>query len=101
MKYTTKGEIKVHCITFGEPAGLRGPSQAAVEIVVEDTGCGIPPAKLQTIFKEFEQVEYSSDSADVHSGAGTGLGKCFIFNLKILPSLTMLRPRTRGRCPNR
>lgn len=77
VKYTNQGQIKVHCEIFGEPVGLRSHSQIAVEIVVQDTGCGIPPAKLQTIFKEFEQVEYSSNSTEVDSGNGTGLGVIF------------------------
>lgn len=29
----------------------------AVNIVVSDTGCGIPPDKLESMLREFEQVE--------------------------------------------
>lgn len=55
---------------FDEPDGLRAEGHVAIEIVVSDTGCGIPPEKLESIFREFEQV----DSA--HHGPGTrqGLG---------------------------
>ncbi|KAJ7081401.1 hypothetical protein B0H15DRAFT_913009 [Mycena belliarum] len=72
LKYTTSGTITVGCTTFGEPEGLRGPRQTAVEIVVADTGCGIAPERLGTIFREFEQVE-SLEPRGV-SGGGVGLG---------------------------
>ncbi|KAJ7645612.1 phytochrome-like protein [Mycena polygramma] len=72
LKYTAKGCITVGCTTFGEPEGLRGPRQTAVEIVVADTGCGIHPERLGSIFREFEQVE--SLEPKTNSGGGVGLG---------------------------
>ncbi|KAF7365436.1 ATP-binding cassette transporter [Mycena venus] len=72
LKYTAQGSITVGCTTFGEPEGLRGPRQTAVEIVVADTGCGIAPERLGTIFREFEQVE--SMEPRTSSGGGVGLG---------------------------
>lgn len=70
MKYTMNGSITVSCATFGEPEGLRGPAQTAVEIVVADSGCGIPPDKLENIFREFEQVESSGPKNSSDSGVG-------------------------------
>jgi signal transduction histidine kinase len=70
VKYTSRGSITVRCSTFGEPEGLRGPTQTAVEIIVGDTGCGIPPDKLEHIFREFEQVESSEPKASGESGVG-------------------------------
>ncbi len=57
VKYTAQGSISVRCKAFEEPTGLRDTGDLAVEIVVADTGCGIPNDKLESIFREFEQVE--------------------------------------------
>ncbi|KAJ3717004.1 hypothetical protein C8R42DRAFT_724646 [Lentinula raphanica] len=69
VKYTMKGKIAVRCIPFGEPEGLRGPSSTAMEIVVADTGCGIPPVKLESIFREINQVESFEPKNSVEPGA--------------------------------
>ncbi|KAJ3753797.1 hypothetical protein EV360DRAFT_96883 [Lentinula raphanica] len=73
LKYTIEGKIAVRCIPFGEPEGLRGPSSTAMEIVVADTGCGIPPLKLESIFREIEQVESSEPKTNAEPGVGLGL----------------------------
>ena len=71
VKYTREGGIKVTCQVFKEPQGLRDDRQVAIEIIVADTGCGIDSSKLESIFREFEQVETSSPSAnDVIPGLG-------------------------------
>ncbi|KAI0775514.1 hypothetical protein BD413DRAFT_470488 [Trametes elegans] len=70
LKYTTAGSISVLCRAFDEPTGLRDSGDVAVEIVVADTGCGIPGDKLESIFREFEQVETAPRT---HS-PGLGLG---------------------------
>jgi signal transduction histidine kinase len=54
---------------FDEPDGLRAEGHLAIGIVVSDTGCGIPPEKPESIFKEFEQVDSSA-----HHRPGTRLG---------------------------
>ena len=71
VKYTKDGSITVQCRTFGEPEGLRAPKQTAVEIIVADSGCGIPSDKLESIFREFEQVE--SFVPRTPSSAGLGM----------------------------
>ncbi|KAJ4482039.1 hypothetical protein J3R30DRAFT_3699364 [Lentinula aciculospora] len=73
LKYTTEGKIAVRCIHFAESEGLRGPSSAAMEIIVADTGCGIPPVKLESIFREIEQVESSEAKTSAEPGVGLGL----------------------------
>ena len=49
---------------------MAGPSAGPwIYVRVEDTGRGIPPEKLNTIFEAYQQ----SDAADHPSGAGLGL----------------------------
>jgi len=72
VKYSTRGKITVECKAFEEPEGLRREGSTAVEIVVADTGCGISPAKLESIFREFEQVE-SAAPRTATPGLGLGL----------------------------
>ena len=61
IKFTSAGgEIVVHAERQGEN----------VSIHVRDTGCGIPPEKLEAIFEPFVQV----DQRLTREGQGTGLG---------------------------
>lgn len=60
----------MYCSTFGEPKGLRSSHQTAVNILIADTGCGIPPDKLDIIFREFEQVESTEQDITGDSGVG-------------------------------
>jgi PAS domain S-box-containing protein len=60
VKFTPAGRIRVR-------AAIRGDS---VDISVADTGIGIPAAKLEVIFEEFEQV----DAWNTRAYGGTGLG---------------------------
>lgn len=78
VKYTSWGSITVSCTTFSEPEGLRRTNQTAVEILVEDTGCGITPDKLEGIFREFEQVQ----SSEPKSTNDTGVGQWLSFHYK-------------------
>ncbi|KAF7314265.1 ATP-binding cassette transporter [Mycena kentingensis (nom. inval.)] len=73
LKYTESGIITVGCKPFDEPEGLRGPAQTVVEILVTDTGCGIPPTRLSTIFRDFERVEWA-EARQPSSGDGLGVG---------------------------
>lgn len=70
MKYTEHGYISVECRAFDEPMGLRTAENVAVEIIVSDTGCGIPAERLECIFREFEQVESTEQRTPTQ-----GLGK--------------------------
>lgn len=36
---------------------MRNGHQVAVEFAVSDTGCGMSDSKLESMFREFEQVE--------------------------------------------
>ncbi|TAJ30704.1 ATP-binding protein [Bosea sp. (in: a-proteobacteria)] len=61
VKFTTSGGVGVSLCRAG----------SAIEIVVADTGPGIPVDRLETIFGEFEQVEHGPGS--LHAGTGLGL----------------------------
>lgn len=73
VKFTQHGTITVSCCAFNEPEGLRNSKQLAVEIIVSDTGCGIPTNKLERIFREFEQVESAQPKTSAAPGLGLGL----------------------------
>ncbi|EPQ54663.1 hypothetical protein GLOTRDRAFT_116494 [Gloeophyllum trabeum ATCC 11539] len=71
LKFTTEGSVMISCRAFKEPEGLRDPKQVAIEIIVADTGCGISSEKLNSLFREFEQVEVAAPKAP--QGLGLGL----------------------------
>ncbi|HRF48442.1 MAG TPA: ATP-binding protein [Anaerolineales bacterium] len=60
IKFTETGEIGISAERLGE----------RVRIEVRDTGIGIPPDKLETIFAAFSQV----DTSTTRKAGGTGLG---------------------------
>ncbi len=61
IKFTENGKIAI---------SLKHLDSARVLITVKDTGIGIPPDKLESIFQEFTQV----DSSTTRKVGGTGLG---------------------------
>ncbi|MGC8660056.1 MAG: response regulator, partial [Desulfomonilaceae bacterium] len=65
IKFTARGEVVLQVFPTHE-------SQEDVELhfVVSDTGIGIPPHKIDRIFKAFEQV----DGSTTREYGGTGLG---------------------------
>jgi PAS domain S-box-containing protein len=86
VKFTDRGGILVTCRGDGRADSRTGdPSPAAVAaglepgleasdaiqftIEVEDTGCGLSPGEMATVFEAFEQTERSRGRA-----GGTGLG---------------------------
>jgi two-component system CheB/CheR fusion protein len=60
IKYTSKGKVLLGCRRRGD----------ALRIEVWDTGIGIPPAQLNTIFEEFRQL----DNVARERSRGLGLG---------------------------
>lgn len=66
VKFTAKGHIQLTI-----EANYVSEEQCGINILVEDTGIGIPAEKLSEIFNPFKQVDNSATRA--HSGAGLGL----------------------------
>ena len=66
IKFTEAGEIEVTV----RMADNQGPGGATIAFSVRDTGIGIAPDKLQSIFESFSQA----DSSTTRKYGGTGLG---------------------------
>lgn len=66
VKFTERGGIKV--AVRMRPAGE--PERIFIEYSVEDSGVGIPPDRIDSIFEDFTQV----DSSVARKFGGTGLG---------------------------
>ncbi len=66
LKFTSTGEVE----TVVSP----GEKENELHFSVRDTGCGIPPDMLETIFHPFTQVDASSSRQ--HGGTGLGLAIC-------------------------
>jgi signal transduction histidine kinase/CheY-like chemotaxis protein len=66
IKFTDSGEVKIYASSMLLDEG----KTVQLNIAVADTGIGIPPSKLETIFNEFEQAENST----TRRFGGTGLG---------------------------
>jgi signal transduction histidine kinase/CheY-like chemotaxis protein len=64
MKFTATGGV------FIRVEWARSNDAAALHVTVRDTGIGIPPDKLDTIFESFSQV----DASTTRNYGGTGLG---------------------------
>jgi len=65
VKFTEKGHVLV------DVSGTTEGGTLALRVRVEDTGIGIPPEKVQSVFEKFAQVDSSSTRR--HEGTGLGL----------------------------
>jgi len=72
IKFTEKGQIVIHC----QVDSVRD-NDYVLHFVVSDTGAGIKPDKLDTIFEKYEQEEVST----ARQFGGTGLGLTICKNL--------------------
>ena len=65
VKFTERGEVEIalRCVE-------RSNGRVSVAFEVRDTGCGIPPEKLESIFGAFAQA----DTSTTRKYGGTGLG---------------------------
>ncbi|HZC68539.1 MAG TPA: response regulator [Nitrospirales bacterium] len=75
IKFTDSGEVALRVEvdkSRGEDQG--GSKSVALRFAISDTGIGIPPDKLGTIFERFTQVD--SSTTRKHGGTGLGLAIC-------------------------
>jgi two-component system sensor histidine kinase/response regulator len=70
VKFTEDGRVRVGLSTADSEADSDGASHVRVRFSVEDTGIGIPAAKISQIFQEFQQA----DTSTARRYGGTGLG---------------------------
>ena len=66
VKFTSKGKITVSVKLLEE-----NENEASIEFAVKDTGIGIPAAKIEKIFENFQQA--SSGTSRLYGGTGLGL----------------------------
>lgn len=76
VKFTEKGFIEVTVRTFTPPEGQDAikPGHVAIEIIIADSGCGIPTDKLERMFVTLEGAEEIRDDSQITNSTGLGLG---------------------------
>ena len=76
IKFSQTGEVtvQVRVDDVGAEAGPEGPAPTAITFEVTDTGIGIAPGELATIFDPFIQADTSISRK--HGGTGLGLAIC-------------------------
>ncbi|MBI5692435.1 MAG: hypothetical protein HZC55_20320, partial [Verrucomicrobia bacterium] len=74
VKFTPRGSVSVEIRRLSPPPVIEGAVEDAAPLVLEfrviDTGIGIPPDRVDRLFKAFSQV----DSSTTRKYGGTGLG---------------------------
>ncbi|MGH3613898.1 MAG: SpoIIE family protein phosphatase [Pseudonocardia sp.] len=73
VKYTLEGRVSVHFRVGADDGG----ADETVELVVADTGVGIPAADLPQVFKRFHRVR----GAQARSFEGSGIGLALVAEL--------------------
>ncbi len=114
LKFTRKGEIAVSVSKASEENG-----QHSLLFAVRDTGMGIPPDRIDRLFKPFSQVDTSSTRKFGGTGLGlaicarlvelmggaiavdseVGKGSTFTFTIRVKPAAIPARVNLRGNIP--
>ena len=74
IKFTDQGEVRLTVHTRPDRGPAAAPGAERLEIVVADTGIGIPADKIEEIFESFRQVDGGVTRR--HGGTGLGLAIC-------------------------
>lgn len=74
LKFTETGTIEIVTARSQRVLADDGPPVATVRFTVADTGAGIPPDQLESLFEPFSQLDSSQTRR--HGGAGLGLAIC-------------------------
>jgi CheY-like chemotaxis protein/nitrogen-specific signal transduction histidine kinase len=70
VKFTEEGEV-----TVSVDAQESEPSSVVVHLQIADTGSGIPPDQLESIFEAYEQAESSGGRRPVGTGLGLSISR--------------------------
>jgi len=97
VKFTERGEVVVSVTSSALPVEADGsgparPPRFELHVSVRDTGIGIPPDRLDRLFKSFSQV----DASTTRRFGGTGLGLAISKRLAELMGGTMWVESTVG-----
>jgi len=71
IKFTERGGVSLTATVVGDVALARDPS---LVVAVADTGVGIRPEHLASLFQPFQQID--TGLARAHEGTGLGLAIC-------------------------
>jgi len=71
VKFTDKGHVKIYVVNLNQ-----NPYSVQIKFIVEDTGIGIPPNKVEAIFESFTRIRTKDRIYE-----GTGLGLSIVKNL--------------------
>jgi len=69
IKFTHKGKVEVRCVAIDVT-----DESIMLEIQVKDSGIGIPPNRIDYIFKDFSQAD--TNTSRKYGGTGLGLSIC-------------------------
>ena len=73
VKFTDSGEVHIEMVFSEKEFGL-----ADLEIIVSDSGAGIPPKQLDKIFNSFYQGDASTNKKHLGTGLGLSIAKKII-----------------------
>jgi nitrogen-specific signal transduction histidine kinase len=100
IKYTTRGSIRITCVTQAEQGTESGgggeESGGKVYVRVSDSGIGIPQENVPYLFDEFYQV--NNHERDRSKGFGMGLAICKSLARHIGADVRLLRTGADGSC---